>query len=185
MGEESSVVGTDAVGLQHPSAGTRRNAASGLKSPILPLLAVGSRGASHFQAMLSNLTPFLLHWAITAVSLWVASHLFKGIRFGSTGALVVSALLLGLANAVVRPLLVLLTLPLTLITFGLFLLVINALMLMLVAKLVDGFKVDGFWTALWASLFIALLSLVLGAFVLGGSPDFTIETGPAPGQVWL
>ena len=55
----------------------------------------------------------------------------------------------------------------------------------LVAKLVDGFRVDGFWTALWASLFIALLSLVLVAFVLGGSPEFTIETGPAPGQVWL
>jgi len=135
--------------------------------------------------MLSNLTPFLLHWAITSFSLWLASHLFKGIRFGSTGALVASALLLGLANAVVRPLLVVLTLPLTLITFGLFLLVINALMLMLVAKLVNGFKVDGFWTALWASLFIALVSLVLGAFVLGGSPEFTIETSPAPGRVWL
>jgi putative membrane protein len=135
--------------------------------------------------MLANLTPFLLHWAITALSLWVASHLFKGIRFASTGALVVSALLLGLANAVVRPLLVVLTLPLTLITFGMFLLVINALMLLLVARLVDGFKVDGFWTALWASLFIALLSLVLGAFVLGGTPEFTIQTRPAPGQVWL
>lgn len=116
----------------------------------------------------------------------MASHLFKGIRFGSTSALVVSALLLGLANAVVRPLLVVvLTLPLTLLSFGLFLLVINALMLLLVAKLVNGFKVDGFWTAFWASLFISLLSLVLGAFVLGGSPDFTIETSPAPGSVWL
>ena len=61
--------------------------------------------------MLANLTPFLLHWGITALSLWVASHLFKGIHFSSTGALVVAALLLGLANAVVRPLLVLLTLP--------------------------------------------------------------------------
>jgi putative membrane protein len=135
--------------------------------------------------MLANLTPFLLHLAITALALWVASHLFKGIRFGSTSALVVSALLLGLANAVVRPLLVVLTLPLTLLSFGLFLLVINALMLLLVAKLVEGFKVDGFWTAFWASLFISLLSLVLGAFVLGGSPDFTIETSPAPGSVWL
>ena len=75
--------------------------------------------------MLANLTPFLLHWAITALALWVASHLFKGIRFGSTSALVVSALLLGLANAVVRPLLVVLTLPLTLLSFGFFLLVIN------------------------------------------------------------
>ncbi|GLS13186.1 MULTISPECIES: phage holin family protein [Hydrogenophaga] len=135
--------------------------------------------------MLANLTPFLLHWAITAFALWVASHVFKGLRFGSTGALVVAALLLGLANAVVRPLLVLLTLPLTLITFGLFLLVINALVLMLVAKLVNGFHLDGFWTAFWASIFMALLSLVLGAFVLGGTPEFTIQTDPAPGQLWL
>ena len=52
--------------------------------------------------MLANLTPFLLHWAITAIALWVASHLFKGINFSSTSALVVSALLLGLANAVWR-----------------------------------------------------------------------------------
>ena len=115
----------------------------------------------------------------------MASHLFKGIRFGSTSALVVSALLLGLANAIVRPLLVFLTLPLTVLTFGLFLLVINALMLLLVAKIVDGFKVDGFWTAFWASLFIAVLSFVLGAFVLGGSPEFTIDTGPGAGRVWL
>lgn len=135
--------------------------------------------------MLANLTPFLLHWAITAFALWVASHVFKGLRFGSTGALVVAALLLGLANAVVRPLLVLLTLPLTLITFGLFLLVINALVLMLVAKLVNGFHLDGFWTAFWASIFMALLSLVLGTFVLGGTPEFTIQTDPAPGQLWL
>jgi putative membrane protein len=135
--------------------------------------------------MLANLTPFLLHWAITATSLWVASHLFKGLHFGSTSALLVSALLLGLANAVVKPLLVFLTLPLTLLSFGLFLLVINALVLLLVAKLVDGFRLNSFWTAFWASIFIALLSWVLGSFVLGGTPDFTIQTAPAPGQAWL
>ena len=135
--------------------------------------------------MLANLTPFLLHWAITAFALWAASHVFKGLRFGSTGALVVAALLLGLANAVVRPLLVVLTLPLTLLTFGLFLLVINALVLMLVGKLVHGFHIDGFWTAFWASIFMALLSLLLGSFVLGGSPEFTIQRGPAAGPFWL
>ncbi|MDM7950257.1 phage holin family protein [Hydrogenophaga sp.] len=135
--------------------------------------------------MLANLTPFLLHWGITALSLWVASHLFKGIRFSSSGALAVAALLLGLANAVVRPLLVLLTLPLTVLSFGVFLLVINALMLLLVAKLVEGFKVEGFWTAFWASLFITLLSVVLGAFVLGGTPEFTIQTSPGAGTGWL
>lgn len=135
--------------------------------------------------MLSKLTSFLLHRAITAGALWVAGHLFKGIRFGSTGALVASALLLVPANAVVRPLLAVLTLPLTLISFGLFLLVINALMLLLVAKLVKGFQVDGFWTALWAGVLIALLSLVLGAFVLGGSSEFTVQTHPGPGRMWL
>ena len=65
--------------------------------------------------MLNNITPFLVHWAITGISLWVASHLFKGLKFDSTAALIVSALLLGLANAVVKPLLIFLTLPLTLL----------------------------------------------------------------------
>lgn len=134
--------------------------------------------------MLANLTPFLLHWAITAFGLWVASHVFKRLRFDGAGALIVAALLLGLANAVVRPLLVVLTLPLTLVTFGLFLLVINALVLMLVGALVRGFHVGGFWTAFWASIFMSLLSLVLGAFVLGGTPEFTIQTSPGPGG-WI
>ena len=133
--------------------------------------------------MFDSLTPFLLHWGITAVSLWVASHIFRGIKFADTGSLIVAALLLGFANAIVRPLLVVLTLPLTLITFGLFLLVINALMIQLVAWLVKGFRVSGFWTAFLASIFISILSLVLGAFVLGGPSSQTIEM-PRSG-VWL
>src|SRR3990167_10513654 len=116
--------------------------------------------------MLQNLAQFLLHWAITALSLWLASLLFKGLKFTDTSSLVVSALLLGFANAVVKPLLIVLTLPLTLLTFGLFLLVINALMILLVSALVRGFKVSGFWTAFFASIFIAVLSWVIGAFVL-------------------
>lgn len=118
--------------------------------------------------MLHNLTPFLIHWAITALSLWIASYLFRGLKFDTTGALVVSALLLGLANAVVKPLLILLTLPLTLLTFGLFLLVINALMILLVSALVRGFKVSGFWTAFFASIFITLLSFLIEVMLAGG-----------------
>lgn len=133
--------------------------------------------------MLSNLTPFLIHWAITALSLWIASHLFRGIRFDSTGALVVAALLLGFANAIVKPLLIVLTLPLTLLTFGLFLLVINALMILLVAALVRGFKVSGFWTALFASIFISLLSVIIGSLMGGDSPATTIRI-PSGGN-WL
>ena len=77
----------------------------------------------------------------------------------------VSALLLGFANAVIRPVVILLTIPLTLITFGFFLLVINALMMLLVSSLVPGFKVSGFWTAFFASIFIAVLSFFVGLFI--------------------
>ncbi|WP_208511000.1 phage holin family protein [Variovorax paradoxus] len=134
--------------------------------------------------MLDNLAPFLIHWAITALSLWVASRIFKGLSFESTGALVISALLLGLANAVVKPLLIVLTLPLTLVTFGLFLLVINALMILLVAALVRGFRVSGFWTALFASLFVSILSILIGAFVGGSDPATTIQMPQGTGN-WL
>jgi putative membrane protein len=112
-----------------------------------------------------NLVQFLIQWGITSLSLWVASHLFAGIRFGSTSSLIVSALLLGFANAVIRPLLLILTFPLTLLTLGLFILVINALMLLLVSSLVRGFTVSGFWTAFFASLFISVMSLGLGSLV--------------------
>jgi putative membrane protein len=125
--------------------------------------------------MAENLIPFLEHWAITAISLWVASHVFRGLKFDKTSSLIISALLLGFANAVVKPLLIVLTLPLTLVTFGLFLLVINALMILLVAQLVKGFKVSSFWTAFFASIFISLLSILIGAFVLGGSPGTEIQ----------
>jgi putative membrane protein len=133
--------------------------------------------------MFENLQPFLLHWTITTLSLWVASHVFQGIKFASTGALLVSAVLLGFANAIVKPFLVVLTLPLTFITFGLFLLVINALMILLVARLVKGFKVAGFWTALWASVLVSVLSFAIGAWLPGDDPAQNIQM-PKSG-VWL
>ena len=125
--------------------------------------------------MFTDLTPFLLQWAITGLSLWAASYLFKGITFTNTASLVISALLLGFANALVKPVLVVLTLPLTLLTFGLFLLVINALMILLVSGLVRGFKVSGFWTAFFASIFIALLSTLIGTLFSGSDPASTIQ----------
>jgi putative membrane protein len=128
------------------------------------------------------MTDFLLQWAVTGLSLWLASLIFKGLKFDSTGALVGSALLLGLANAIVKPLLIVLTLPLTLLTFGLFILVINALMLLLVSSLIKGFKVSGFWTAFFASIFISVLGIVFAALV-SGSPETTLEM--PRGSVWL
>ncbi|MBC7394671.1 putative membrane protein [Variovorax sp. GrIS 2.14] len=132
---------------------------------------------------MQNLMPFLVQWAITALSLWVASLIFRGLKFESTSALVVSALLLGLANALVKPLLIVLTLPLTLLTFGLFLLVINALMVLLVSALVRGFKVSGFWTAFFASIFVSILSIAVGSLVDSGTPETTIQM-PSGGN-WL
>jgi putative membrane protein len=122
--------------------------------------------------MLDNLLEFLAHWGIAALSLWLVSFMFRGITFSNKQSLFIAALLLGFANAIVRPIFILLTLPLTLITFGFFLLVINALMLLLVAALVDGFKVSGFWTAFFASIMIAIFSFLIGLFIFqsGGHP---------------
>jgi len=84
---------------------------------------------------------------------------------------------------VVKPLLIVLTLPLTFLTFGLFLLVINALVILLVSALVKGFQVSGFWTALFASLFISFISFLLQIFVLGGSSAHEVHM--PPGGQWL
>jgi putative membrane protein len=115
---------------------------------------------------------FFIHWGITALSLWVASKVFTGLAFEDTSALWVSALLLGFANAAVRPVLILLTFPLTLLSLGLFMLVINAMMIMLVSVLVRGFKVSSFGTAFFASIFISLLGMFLGS-MFSSAPGHT------------
>ena len=101
---------------------------------------------------------FLLRAAISGLGLWIASEIMQGLRFDSTSQLVVAALLLGVVNAVIRPLAFILTLPLTILTLGLFLLVLNAGMVALVAWLVPGFHVSGFWTAVGAALIVSLVS---------------------------
>jgi putative membrane protein len=115
--------------------------------------------------MSAHLSDFLIHWAIMSLSLWVASYVFNGIKFSDKSSLLISALMLGFVNAVLRPILLILTLPLTLVTLGLFALVLNALMIMLVANLVKGFKLSGFWTAFFVGIFIALFSLFIEYFL--------------------
>jgi putative membrane protein len=124
--------------------------------------------------MSQNIIEFLAHWGITALSLWLTSFIFHGISFANKKSLFLSALLLGFANAVIRPIIIILTIPLTLITFGLFLLVINALMMLLVSALVPGFRISGFWTAFFASIVVTLLSLIVGTFIFQ-SDDYSIE----------
>ncbi len=131
--------------------------------------------------MLNNLTPFILHWGIMSLTLWVTSYVFSGIKFAHTSSLIISALLLGFANAIVKPLLIILTLPLTLVTLGFFLLVINALMILLVSSFVRGFTVSGFWTAFFASIFISVLSFLIGSFLVGGYPPMQL---PSDGK-WI
>jgi len=101
---------------------------------------------------------FLLRAAITALGLWVASELLAGLTFDSTGKLILAAIVLGVVNALVRPIAFILTLPITVITLGLFLMVLNAAMVALVAWLVPGMQISGFWTAMGAALIVSLVS---------------------------
>ena len=108
---------------------------------------------------------FILRTFISAAGLWVASEIVPGLHVEGVGAFFIAALLLGMVNALVRPLVVLLTLPITLVTLGLFLLVINGLMLALVAALMKRFAVDGFLPALLGSLVISVTAWFASSFV--------------------
>lgn len=102
---------------------------------------------------------FLAHLVVTAALLLLVANLVSGVQVQGWGAAILGALAFGLVNAFVRPLMILLTLPLTVLTFGLFLLVVNAFMLWLVAALVPGIRVHGFGAALLGSLLLTLLNL--------------------------
>ena len=112
------------------------------------------------------MTGFVLRVAIVALGLWLATYLLPGLQFNSGPTLLVAALLLGIVNAIVRPIAIVLTLPLTLLTLGLFLLVVNAAMLGLVALLLPGFSIPGgFWTAVGASLIVSLTGWVASGLI--------------------
>lgn len=104
---------------------------------------------------------FLSHLLITAALLLVVANLVEGIKVDGWGAAFIGALILGLANACVRPLMIFLTLPLTVLTFGLFLLVVNGVMLQLTAALTPGVKVDGCGSAILGSIVLALLNIAI------------------------
>ncbi|MGD9843158.1 MAG: phage holin family protein [Steroidobacteraceae bacterium] len=110
---------------------------------------------------------FCLRAAFASLGLWFATGVLDGLHFSDAQTLVMAALLLGVINAVVRPLVLILTLPITVVTLGLFLLVVNAGMLGLVAYLLEGFTINSFWTAVGASLIVSFCSAVVAA-LLGG-----------------
>lgn len=111
---------------------------------------------------------FLIRAVVTASGLYLASKIVPGIHVTSLSSLAAAAILLGIVNAIVRPILVLLTFPITIITLGLFLLVINGLMLELVAFFIHGVEVRGLWAAILGAVVVGLTSWVASWFVGSG-----------------
>jgi putative membrane protein len=103
----------------------------------------------------------IVRWLLLAAALLLVAHLYSGVVVSTFGAAMIAALVLGLLNTLLRPLLVLLTLPVTLVTLGLFLFVINALLFWTAATLLDGFSVTGFGSALIGSLIYSLCGMVI------------------------
>jgi putative membrane protein len=107
----------------------------------------------------------ILRTLITGLGIWLAAYLVPGVSATSTGALVWAAIALGLINAFVRPVLVLLTLPFTILTLGLFLLLLNAAMLNLAGWFVDGFEVVGFWSSVFGAIVVSMVSGLCSHFI--------------------
>jgi putative membrane protein len=110
-------------------------------------------------------TAFLTHLILTAALLLLVANLVRGVQIEGWGSAFLGALVLGLVNAFVRPAMILLTLPFTIVSFGLFLLVINAFMLLLVAALVPGIRVQGFGPALLGSLLLTILNIAVASLI--------------------
>ncbi len=110
----------------------------------------------------------LIRLAITAVGLWLAESIVSGVTVADTFTLILAALLLGLVNAVIRPIAILLTIPITVLSLGLFLWPINAAMLLLVAKLLDGFEIASFGSALLGAALVSLTGWIGNAYVGDG-----------------
>jgi len=107
---------------------------------------------------------FLIRWMVTTIAVFVAVKLPLGMRCDSLGALLGASLMLGIINAFVRPVLLLLSLPFIIVTMGLFIFVVNALLLLLVEKLIPGFSVDGFGSAFFGAIIIGIVSWILSSF---------------------
>ena len=108
----------------------------------------------------------LLHWLINAGALFVLPYVFKWVHVESVGAALIAALVLGLVNALVRPLLFVLTLPVTLLTLGVFIFVLNGLLFWAVGSLVPGFRVTGFWAGVFGAILYSLISWALAALLM-------------------
>jgi putative membrane protein len=125
--------------------------------------------------MFPAMKEFVIRWFVTAFAVFVAAPI-AGIQYDSFDCLLGASLLLGIANAFIRPVLLLLSLPLILVTLGLFILIINALMLRLVGAVVPCFRVTGFWSAFFGAIIISIVSWLLSAFFRGSDGRIHIVT---------
>lgn len=116
---------------------------------------------------------FLVRACIVALGLWLATVWVSGVSIDTPATLILAGVLLGIVNSIIRPIAILLTLPMTILTLGLFLLVINAGMVALVAWMLPGMHVAGFWSAFWTSVLVSLVSFV-GSWFVGGKGKFEV-----------
>jgi len=117
---------------------------------------------------------FFIRWAITTFAVLATAHIVPGIGYQNWGSLLAASLVLGLVNAYLKPVLMILSLPLLLLTFGLFTVVINSCLLLLVSRVVHGFHVAGWWSAFWGSLVVSLVTILIKSFQ--SPPRITVQS---------
>ena len=108
---------------------------------------------------------FLVRWLINALAIFIVAHIVKGIEVSSTPIVLVIALVLGIINAFLRPLILLVTLPINILTLGMLTLFINGALFYLVSKIVKGFVITGFWPAFWGYILFSIISFLLSLLV--------------------
>ena len=116
----------------------------------------------------------VIRWLVTSLTILMIPALVSGVHVKGFGSALAAAAVLGVLNAIVRPVLILLTLPLTIVTLGLFILVINALLFQLAGSIIPGVQIDSFWSALLASLIVSLVSWVMNSSIGGARGEKTI-----------
>ena len=109
---------------------------------------------------------FLVRWGISALSIFIVAHIVKGIQVPNASVVLVVALVLGIINAFLRPLIILITLPINILTLGIFTLFINGALFYLVSKIIKGFVITGFWPAFWGYILFSIISFLLSFLVI-------------------
>ncbi len=116
----------------------------------------------------------LIRWIITTIAVLIATKLVPGVTVEDAGSALLAAAILGILNAFIRPALIILTLPLTVVTLGFFILVINALLFEFAGSIVPGFHVSSFWSAFFASIIVSIVSWITSSAISGGGGEKTV-----------